>query len=304
VRTLAGVPSGAIAFTNLHGKSSEPSTAMTLEAVVNTYDDGEGGTYNVMDVFGYHTGSPTTYNGGSMTDTGIGGVTTTSMNLGGGQVDWTTSSSNASVLSTYKGIRLTHQTGNYGPYFYPFAFKNSSTSTVVYWYTGGSLTHVPSTTDGYTINGSMVLKSSDSVVSPLLGSYDGYTYFRYGNSSATCTLYVRADGSYDARDETNAVIAHQFPSNGYWWSGGSTSGIGNNYWVKFTVHSTANVQAGQTYTASTGLLQLSSDRSVTITAPTSVTSGSVGYRIEIFSDSGGTNRVSITRLNIGVYRTS
>ena len=78
------------------------------------------------------------------------------------------------------------------------------------------------------------------------------------------------------------------------WYEPATTGIGNGYWIKFTLSSGAPWDSGVT---SGSLNQLSSSRSLTWSA-TSGTSKTAVVAVQIYSDAGGTTLVSSGTMNV------
>lgn len=277
---------------------SDPETAGTLKIVYDYQDDGEGGQVHVGTNFMFDSAG----SHGSLTNTAFAGPTTTRLAMPGtGDGIWNTSTSNATVLATYKGIEFDWQDTDYGPYFLPFDFKSSSTSTNVTWYSGGSTGAIPGTPENGTKSGTVTLKGSHGVVSPFFHAYADYPHNRAaGNSSSSITYTLKTDGSITIKNESGTDVSTQFSANLYWWSGKTTPPT--TYYCKFTKR--AETLNGGTATATTGVLALSSDRSVTLTAASSVTTSDVTYYVDVFSDSGGTNRVGRYKLALRVTRTS
>lgn len=123
------------------------------------------------------------------------------------------------------------------------------------------------------------------------GLTGGGTTYEYndGTLSGTVTMTAQTDGRLTIVD---AVASRTFQ-----WGAPTTTSIGSNYWVRFTLTgSTATGSGTGAPSASTGWLQLSSARAVSVTA-TKV--GSVGarivsgtYTVEIATDAAGASIVA------------
>jgi hypothetical protein len=123
----------------------------------------------------------------------------------------------------------------------------------------------------------------------------------WGRSNATVSLsginglYFE---SYSYWNGSNIYGQLDFSSNGYWyWYGNSNntsgtwisptgSGVGNNYWIRFTRTSFSGGPYA-TATASTGWMQLNTTRSIVVGTPLQGANESATYTIEISSSSGG-----------------
>jgi hypothetical protein len=79
------------------------------------------------------------------------------------------------------------------------------------------------------------------------------------------------------------------------WGSPTTTGIGANYWIRFTRTSTAGPQSS---TASTGWLQLNSPREINISSSNQISSNAI-YTIEISSSSSG-SPVLTTRTGVSL----
>jgi hypothetical protein len=130
-----------------------------------------------------------------------------------------------------------------------------------------------------------------SIVNPMTFTGEPYVCDATGEgfgASASQTLTIQTDGTWNV-DYTGSFAVGETASGN--WGTPAVSGIGSNYWVRFT--RTAFSGTG-TATASTGWLQLSSARSVSVisNAPTGFQSANATYTIEIATDSGGSNIVT------------
>lgn len=124
-------------------------------------------------------------------------------------------------------------------------------------------------------------KRVNSPFTPSLSQLQSVTITSAGGQGTQCILYMNSDGTWYV-DGYEGIIA---TGN---WGTPTTAGIGSSYWVRFTRTYQDTPSASSSSTASTGWLQLSSNRTVT------VTNGSNGgvfgaiYTIEISTNSGGT----------------
>lgn len=78
------------------------------------------------------------------------------------------------------------------------------------------------------------------------------------------------------------------------WFAPATTGIGNSYWIRFTLQSGAAWDSGVT---SGALNQLNSSRSLTWSA-TAGTSKTAVVSVQIYSDAGGTTLVTSGTMNV------
>jgi hypothetical protein len=142
----------------------------------------------------------------------------------------------------------------------------------------------------------------------------------YGKSAVTISLYS-LNNSYESNFTSYPNTAMlQFASNGQWffwsdtyvmdsgsWATPNTSGIGSNYWIRFTL--TNSPSGNGVWSSSTGWEQLTSDQYIYV----SIYSNAGGplldasYSIQIASDSSGNtivastfNPVSLVALGEGV----
>ena len=146
----------------------------------------------------------------------------------------------------------------------------------------------------------------------------------YGKSNFTVaynSLYISNGATYDdlyATGSTGSVglrwnangtmdqfsFNYGYVSMGYWGSP-TTTGIGSNYWIRFTrtaTNSFGTPTAATNSTASTGWLQLSSAREIGIDRTPGQHNFSATYTIEIASDSGGsTILTTLTGITIVLY---
>ena len=146
----------------------------------------------------------------------------------------------------------------------------------------------------------------------------------YGKANFTVaynSLYISNGATYDdlyATGSTGSVglrwnangtmdqfsFNYGYVSMGYWGSP-TTTGIGSNYWIRFTrtaTNSFGTPTAATNSTASTGWLQLSSAREIGISRTPGQHNFSATYTIEIASDSGGsTILTTLTGITIVLY---
>lgn len=116
-----------------------------------------------------------------------------------------------------------------------------------------------------------------------------------------------SNASAGIRWNTNATIDQYNLDSGYSsisenWGSPTTAGIGSNYWIRFTRTSTSSFfspTAATNSTASTGWLQLSSSREISIFRNPGQHDFRAFYTVEISSDSGGATILS-TRTNIQI----
>ena len=118
-------------------------------------------------------------------------------------------------------------------------------------------------------------------------------------STGTVGLRWNANGTMDYFNFDSG-----YTSMGYWGSP-TTTGIGSNYWIRFTrtaTNSFGTPTAATNSTASTGWLQLSSAREINIERTPGQHDFSATYTIEIASDSGGsTILTTLTGITIVLY---
>jgi hypothetical protein len=118
----------------------------------------------------------------------------------------------------------------------------------------------------------------------------GALYIHGEDGHATCSLTVKTNGILTITGDG---------STDFQWGSPTTVGVGSGYWVRFTVTASSNSGSGgtATFTASTGWLQLSSDRTAFVDATKVSGSGTrvsnATYTVEIATDSGGANIVAI-----------
>jgi hypothetical protein len=98
------------------------------------------------------------------------------------------------------------------------------------------------------------------------------------------SLYINTNGTWDQRDNNGVQISGT-------WGSPSVSGIGSNYWVKFTLNSVSGSTGSAT--ATTGWQQLNAARNVDLLKLNGGTiTYSGNYTVQIASDSGGSNIVA------------
>lgn len=90
-----------------------------------------------------------------------------------------------------------------------------------------------------------------------------------------------------------------YSSLGETWGNPTTTGIGSNYWIRFTRTATGGFNAAGSSTASTGWLQLNSGREIVL-AQNSASDANATYTVEISSSSSG-SPVLTTRTGIALY---
>lgn len=112
-----------------------------------------------------------------------------------------------------------------------------------------------------------------------------------GGTSSTVILVARTTGVINISGSSVGA----FPNKQ--WGSPTTTGIGNSYWIKFTLTaSTATGTGTGTAPATTAWLQLSSDRQIAVTGNktglngTRIVSGT--YTIQIATDAAGSNIVA------------
>lgn len=133
----------------------------------------------------------------------------------------------------------------------------------------------------------------------------------FGKSSLSYVSTLGFDGSTFSDSETeigSSLSFFQIRSDGTWyieisslpesWEGNwvtpTTAGVGTGKYVRFTVQSTNGSSAQTFWTATTAWLELSSNRTVTVSAESTglTRSRSTTYLAQIATDSGGSNIVS------------
>jgi hypothetical protein len=116
--------------------------------------------------------------------------------------------------------------------------------------------------------------------------------FYYAGAPAGAGIRWNANGTMDQYG-----YSFGYQSLGETWGNPTTSGIGSNYWIRFTRTATGGFGAAAASTASTGWLQLNSGREITIYQD-SANQITASYTIEISSSSSGspvlTTRTGIT----------
>lgn len=118
----------------------------------------------------------------------------------------------------------------------------------------------------------------------------------YGGA-AGAGIRWNANGTMDQFHYSNG-----YTSLGTTWGNPSTSGIGSNYWIRFTRTATAGPGATTASTASTGWLQLNTGREIVIQKNPYATVMNATYTIEISSSSSG-SPVLTTRTGIVIALT-
>jgi len=125
------------------------------------------------------------------------------------------------------------------------------------------------------------------------GNGTGFEYSFTTGQPAGIGIRFNANGTIDQFTYSRGYFA-----SGSYWGNPATSGIGSNYWVRFTRTATAGPSAGSYSTASTGWLQLNTGREVVLQKSTGFNGMSATYTIEISSSSSGspvlTTRTGIT----------
>jgi hypothetical protein len=123
----------------------------------------------------------------------------------------------------------------------------------------------------------------------------------FTNSYILDYLYYQGEpASVGIRWNADATISFFFYSSGYnnsgeTWGSPTTSGIGSNYWIRFTRTATngfGSPTAAASSTASTGWMLLSTAREIYIIRTPGQNLFSATYTIEISSDSGGATILS------------
>ena len=148
---------------------------------------------------------------------------------------------------------------------------------------------------GTTISMSSGFGKSSFTVAYSSGFGNGYFIddaFYYAGDTAGIGIRWNANGTMD---QYGYDFGYQ--SLGETWGNPTTSGIGSNYWIRFTRTATGGFGAAAASTASTGWLQLNSGREITIyQSPAYQVTAT--YTIEISSSSSGspvlTTRTGIT----------
>lgn len=107
--------------------------------------------------------------------------------------------------------------------------------------------------------------------------------------------------TYEGDDTISLVIER----NGQWtvaagrdnWAVTPAVGVGDSVWVKFTVL-TVHFEGNGGHTASTGVLSLNTNRTVSCFSYFPSGTSDVTYRIQLYSDAGGTNLISQTDVRL------
>jgi hypothetical protein len=125
------------------------------------------------------------------------------------------------------------------------------------------------------------------------GNGTGFEYSFTTGQPAGIGIRFNADGTIDQFTYSRGYFA-----SGSYWGSPATSGIGSNYWVRFTRTATSGPSSTSYSTASTGWLQLNTGREVVLQKSTGFNGMSATYTIEISSSSSGspvlTTRTGIT----------
>lgn len=131
-------------------------------------------------------------------------------------------------------------------------------------------------------------KSNFTVSNPITGLSGTYDDDGTGQGYAGTTLQIGTNGTYTI----DGIWSGNLKTGN--WGSPTTTGIGSNYWVRFT--RTAFTQSNGSATATTGWLQLSSARSVSSSCsnPSGNAFANATYTVEISTDSAGTTIVSTT----------
>lgn len=127
------------------------------------------------------------------------------------------------------------------------------------------------------------------------GFVNGYfidgVFYNFGDA-AGAGIRWNANGTMDRYD-----FSYGYASLGETWGNPTTTGIGSNYWIRFTRTATDGFYAAAASTASTGWLQLNSGREITIYR-NPAEQMTATYTVEISSSSSGspvlTTRTGIT----------
>jgi hypothetical protein len=116
-------------------------------------------------------------------------------------------------------------------------------------------------------------------------------FYNFGDA-AGAGIRWNANGTMDSYD-----FLYGYASLGETWGNPAISGIGSNYWIRFTRTATDGFYAASVSTASTGWLQLNSGREITIYR-NPAEQMTATYTVEISSSSSGspvlTTRTGIT----------
>jgi hypothetical protein len=178
------------------------------------------------------------------------------------------------------------------------------------YYKGGGL--VPNTPTNVNVptSGTIALSQfygasaavSGNVLNPL--GFNGNTYSSSDTSNSTASLTLYTNGTWQVVSTLSGTIS------GNWWSTAPVTGIGNSYWVRFTLTSTSGTSDSGSNTTfwtlkpatsgSTAWLQLSSNQAITVSA-TSISisrNRTATYTVQLASDSGGTNIVSTSTITL------
>lgn len=128
-------------------------------------------------------------------------------------------------------------------------------------------------------------KRKNSPFTVSLSQLQSVTITSSGGSPTECTLFMNSNGIWYVQGNEGIIAEGN-------WGTPTTVGIGSSYWVRFTRTYQDIPSPSSSSTPSTGWLQLSSNRSV------SVLNGSNGgvfgaiYTIEISTDSGGSSIIA------------
>lgn len=138
-------------------------------------------------------------------------------------------------------------------------------------------------------------KSNITIVTNLSYNNSTYASTQLVDGYAGMQLNYYSDGTYNIYDENTG--ADELTGN---WATPTTANIGTNYWVRFTKTGGTTAADGSA-TATTGWLQLSSIRTISVTQfnPTTSTRATTGsYTVELSTNSSGTNIVATAAVTL------
>lgn len=132
-----------------------------------------------------------------------------------------------------------------------------------------------------------------TAINPL--GFNGGTYVDDGTGlfNASISLSMKSDGTWEISPSWGS------PVSGNWL----TPQVGmSSFYVRFTLNSTSGSSSGTTWSASTGWLQLNSNRVISVTCASVSLSRfrDTNYTVEIATDAAGTNIVSTSTVNLNV----
>jgi hypothetical protein len=165
-----------------------------------------------------------------------------------------------------------------------FSLGNSlSAYRGVTWYTDAGATGTFSA--GAISMSEFYSKRVNSPFTPSLSQLQSVWIVSSWSSPTSLTLLMSSNGTWTGVGSEGNVATGN-------WGTPTTSGIGSSYWIRFTRTAQDIPSGGQSSSASTGWLSLSTAQQVTVYNPASGGTFSATYSIQISTDSGGSTIVA------------